>query len=61
MERIKLVEVDEIPVCPYCEEELDEIKVNAKQAPWSLVEKHNVCFCPHCRKVLGVSFTRSAF
>jgi uncharacterized protein with PIN domain len=46
--KIKLVEVDEVPVCPYCEEELNEIKVNARQAPWPLVEKQNVCFCPHC-------------
>ncbi len=60
MAEIKLVEVDEVPLCPYCEKDLNEIKVNSKQAPWSVVkEMRNVCFCPHCRKLLGVSFTRS--
>jgi len=58
MAKIKVVETTEAPVCPYCEKELSEIHVNAKQV--SLVEWHNICFCPHCRKVLGSSYTRSA-
>jgi len=61
MPKIKILETDEVAVCPYCEKELSEIRVNAGQAKGSLVERHNVCFCPHCRKVLGISFTRSAF
>ena len=59
MAKIKVIETDEVAVCPYCEKELSEIHVNANQG--SLVERHNICFCPHCRKVLGVAFTRSAF
>jgi uncharacterized protein with PIN domain len=59
MARIEVIETDEVPVCPYCEKELSEIYLNAKQG--SLVERHNICFCPHCRKVLGIAFTRSAF
>ena len=59
MPEIKVVEADEVPVCPYCEKELDEVHVNTKQR--SLVERHSICFCPHCRKVLGVAFTRSGF
>jgi uncharacterized protein with PIN domain len=58
MAKIKVIETDEVPVCPYCEKELSEVH-NAKQG--SLVERHNICFCPHCRKVLGIAFTRSAF
>lgn len=58
MAKIKVIETDGAPVCPYCEKELSEIHVNARQA--SLVEWHNVCFCPNCRKILGISFIRSA-
>ncbi len=59
MAKIKIVEVDEAPVCPYCEKELEEIRVNTKQA--SLVESHNVYSCSHCKKVIGVAFARSVF
>ena len=58
MAQVRVVETDEIPVCPYCEKELDTIHVNAKQK--SLVEWQKISFCPHCKKVLGISFTRSA-
>lgn len=61
MAKIKIIEVEEIPICPFCKEELREINVNSKHASWSLVERHYVCFCPHCRRILSVSFTRSAF
>lgn len=61
MAKIKVVEVDEMPLCPHREQELNEIKVNSRQALWSLVQKDGICSCPHCRKVLGVTFTRSAF
>jgi glutaredoxin len=61
MAKIKVIETDEIPVCPYCEKELSEFHVNTKQSSWSLVERHYVCFCPHCRKVLSIAFARSAF
>ena len=56
--KIEVIEKDEFPVCPYCEKELSEIHVNAKQS--SLVEWHKIAFCPHCRKALGISFMRSA-
>ena len=59
MAKIKVIETDEVPVCPYCEKELSEIHVKRNQG--SPVERHNICFCPHCRKVLGIAFTRSAF
>jgi hypothetical protein len=58
MPKVTVVETDELPVCPYCETELNTIHVNARQK--SLVESQKVCFCPLCRKVLGISYTRSA-
>ena len=60
MPQIKVIETDDVPICPYCEKELSEIHVNAKQGSWPLVERHNICFCPHCRKVLSIAFTRGA-
>jgi hypothetical protein len=50
MAKIKIVETGKVPVCPYCEMELSETHVNTRQAPWSLGEKHNTCFCPNCRR-----------
>ena len=41
------------PICPYCEKELD--RVGAQALSSSFLSKRLVYFCPHCRKVLGVS------
>jgi len=55
--KIQVVETGEVPICPYCEQELTTLNVNSKQR--SLVEFQKVFFCPHCRKVLGLSSMRS--
>lgn len=48
---------DLVPVCPFCEKELDQIFIKSKGFPiW--VGKSMVCFCPHCRKVLGFAQSR---
>ena len=39
MAKIKVIETDEAPVCPYCEKEPSEVHENTKQE--SLVERHN--------------------
>ena len=56
--KLDVVETDELPVCPYCEKELNSICVNSRQR--SLVEFQKTMFCPHCRKLLGISVSRSA-
>jgi len=60
MSKIKLdvVETEQLPVCPYCEKELNSICVNSRQR--SLMECQKAMFCPYCRKLLGISLTRSA-
>ena len=59
MAKLKVVESDENPLCPYCENELTEVHVNTRQRSWSLGEKPAICFCPHCRRVLGISFSKA--
>ncbi len=40
------------PICPYCSTELETIW---QQLLRGILGKRYVYFCPHCRKVLGVS------
>jgi uncharacterized protein with PIN domain len=40
------------PVCPHCEAELEKIWMRELE---SVLGKRYIYFCPHCRKVLGVS------
>ena len=45
------------PVCPFCEKDLEEVnckKIDTSFLSTSIATK-NVVFCPHCRKVLGVT------
>ncbi|MCX6826458.1 MAG: hypothetical protein NTV06_04200 [candidate division Zixibacteria bacterium] len=48
---------DRLPVCPYCEKELNEIYFRAKGLGY-IEAQHDVYFCPHCRKILGIGTSR---
>lgn len=43
---------NENPVCPFCEQEIKEILIREIE---STLGKRFVYFCPHCKKVLGIS------
>ena len=44
---------DLVPVCPYCEKELDRLLARLLSA--SFLSRRLVYCCPHCKKVLGVT------
>lgn len=41
------------PICPHCSKEVETLLLKNLQS--SLFSKRCIYFCPHCRKVLGVS------
>jgi len=43
------------PICPHCEKELDRLWMNELRFA---LRRRQVYFCPHCRKVLGISYRR---
>jgi glutaredoxin len=43
---------DIVPICPHCQTALDRIQCRRLS---SVFGKRYVFFCPHCKKVLGVS------
>ena len=49
MSKSKIVSVDFLPKCPYCEKELEEIGC-VKTGTLSYTK---ILVCPYCRKVLG--------
>jgi hypothetical protein len=54
MNELQIEERDDfVPVCPYCEMQLDHLV--ARRTNSTLINKRLVHCCPHCRKVLGVS------
>jgi uncharacterized protein with PIN domain len=40
------------PLCPHCERELEKVWMQELRG---LLGRRYLYFCPHCRKVLGVS------
>jgi hypothetical protein len=40
------------PLCPFCETTLNTVYFHELRGFWG---KRYIYFCPHCRKVLGVS------
>lgn len=56
---LKSREVDDVkPVCPYCEEEIDEVFCQELKCWFGVRYVH---FCPGCHKVLGVSHRKGFF
>ncbi|HEY5586863.1 MAG TPA: hypothetical protein VIK78_20530 [Ruminiclostridium sp.] len=49
MARAKLVSVDFIPKCPYCEKELEQIG----SLSTGILSVTKIIVCPYCRKILG--------
>ncbi len=43
------------PLCPNCEKEITYVLYVQD----GFMVNHNIYFCPHCNKVLGVGFGRS--
>lgn len=53
MSKIRVEEKqDEAPICPHCEAELRTVWLRRAEAAFG---NRHIYFCPHCRKVLGVS------
>lgn len=46
---VKIVKVDFVPKCPYCERELEEVG----SLSTGVLSVTKVLVCPHCRKILG--------
>ncbi len=44
---------DLVPVCPYCDKELDRFV--ARKLSATIFSRRIVYCCPYCRKVLGVT------
>ncbi len=53
MELHKATDQD-VPVCPYCEQELAAILAKKFDAGLFKASEKWLYFCPHCQKVLGV-------
>ena len=54
MENLTIEEGDDfLPVCPYCEKQIDHIV--ARRTSSTLLNKRLIHCCPHCYKVLGVT------
>ncbi len=50
MPDIKIIETEQLPLCPHCEKELNTVEKNIRGV-W---ERHTVYICPHCRKLLSI-------
>ncbi len=50
MPRIKLVETDELPKCPYCENTLETIE----KSHTGMLSSTIIYICPHCKKILSM-------
>lgn len=50
MAKVDIIDVEDLPICPYCEKELNEIGKVAR----GLFSVHNVYICPYCKKILSV-------
>jgi glutaredoxin len=53
MAKIKIIETDSKPKCPYCKKELDAIEKKTKG--W--LTTMTIYMCPHCKAVLSISDT----
>ena len=48
---MKTIEKDFIPICPFCEKELEKL-IRVKRG-W--FELNQIICCPHCRKIVGTA------
>lgn len=54
MSKIKIVDTETIPKCPYCEKELEIIE----RSFTSMLSSNVVYICPHCKKLLSIGVNR---
>jgi Zn-finger nucleic acid-binding protein len=52
MSRLTVREDETTPLCPHCELELRSVSLRRIESDFGV---RYLYFCPHCRKVLGVS------
>jgi DNA-directed RNA polymerase subunit RPC12/RpoP len=52
MAKIKIIEVEQVPICPHCKNELHEIGKLKK----GFIEQHVVYICMFCRAVLSIGY-----
>jgi hypothetical protein len=48
---MKIDREDIVPVCPFCEEEVDKL-IEVKRGWYAM---NRVFVCPHCRKIVGIA------
>jgi len=53
MSKIKIIDVDVVPVCPYCKKDLNIINQTSK----GVFENKYVFTCPYCRAILSVGLS----
>lgn len=56
MPKVKYVEVEELPKCPYCDKDLNVIHTISK----GFIAQIKAFICPHCRKLLGIAYNLGA-
>lgn len=54
--KIKSKEADYDPLCPHCEEKLDQVHWRRIK---SFTQVEYLVICPKCKKILGVGMARS--
>jgi uncharacterized protein with PIN domain len=52
MAKVRLEYIDVLPICPYCEKELETIQAIHK----GIMSRTIIYICPHCRKVLSIGY-----
>jgi len=50
--KVKVEWVNEFPLCPYCEKELDKIEATFKLT-FIRLRSHVLYRCPYCKKLIG--------
>ncbi len=54
MDGFRITDSDQMPLCPYCGEEITELL----RKTHGIGEQHTVYFCPNCKKIIGIGAVR---
>ncbi len=52
MAKIEIVDTEELPKCPHCGKELNEVLKNTTGS----FTQHVAYICPHCKKLLSIGY-----
>lgn len=55
--KMKSTEVDYKPLCPHCEEQIDELHWR----PIRAINAEYLYTCPHCPKIIGIGVPQAAW